>query len=121
MPLKSKYTDWLSQKVRPIVNKTRSTIAPYISTDYIKSNKYELSAISIKHFIMFLKFIKFIKKLNYDIQKFENIDYRVIIFRVKDFSDECKYVSKSINNFYKTNQVKNFLLARVVLIDDLFH
>ena len=25
---------------------------------------------------MFLKFIKFTKKLNYDIQKFENIDYR---------------------------------------------
>lgn len=102
MPLKSKYTDWLSQKVRPIVNNNKSTIAPYISTDYIKSNKYKLSAISIKHFI------KFTRKLNYDIQKFENIDYRVIIFRVKDFSDECKCVSKSINNFYKTNQVKNF-------------
>ena len=37
LPLKSKYTDWLSQKVRPIVNNTRSPIAPYISTDYIKS------------------------------------------------------------------------------------
>jgi len=35
LPLKNKYTDWLSQKVRPIVNNTRSTIAPYISTDYI--------------------------------------------------------------------------------------
>jgi hypothetical protein len=62
LPLKSKYTDWLSQKVRPIVNNTRSTIAPYISTDYIKSKKYKLSAISIKNFIMFLKFIRFTKK-----------------------------------------------------------
>ena len=106
MPLKSKYTDWLSQKVRPIVNNTRSTIAPYISTDYIKSNKYKLSAISIKHFIMF---IKLIKNLNYDIQKFENIDYRVIILRVKDFSDECDYIFKSTNNFYKTNQIIKFL------------
>ena len=67
LPLKNKYTDWLSQKVRPIVNNTRSTITPYISTDYIKSEKYKLSAILIKHFIMFLKFIKFTKKLNYDI------------------------------------------------------
>jgi|JI9StandDraft_1071089.scaffolds.fasta_scaffold00018_108 hypothetical protein len=109
LPLKSKYTDWLSQKVRPIVNNTRSPIVPYISTDSIKSEKYKLSAISIKHFIMFLKFRKFTKKLNYDIQKFENIDYRVIIFRVKDFSDECDCIFKSTNNFYKTNQVKKFL------------
>ena len=119
MPLKSKYTDWLSQKVRPIVNNTRSTIAPYISTDYIKSEKYKLSAISIKHFIMFLKFIKFTKKLNYDLQKFENIDYRVIIFRVKDFSDECGCIFKSTNNFYKTNQVKKFLqqLQRNIFVE----
>jgi len=99
LPLKSKYTDWLSQKVRPIVNNTRSPIVPYISTDSIKSEKYKLSAISIKHFIMFLKFRKFTKKLNYEIQKFENIDYRVIIFRVKDFSDECDCIFKSTNNF----------------------
>ncbi len=119
LPLKNKYTDWLSQKVRPIVNNTRSTIAPYISTDYIKSEKYKLSAISIKHFIMFLKFIKFTKKLNYDIQKFENIDYRVIIFRVKDFSDECDCIFKSTNNFYKTNQVKKFLkqLQRNIFVE----
>jgi len=52
---------------------------------------------------MFLKFIKFTKKLNYDIQKFENIDYRVIIFRVKDFSNKCGCIFKSINNFYETN------------------
>ena len=109
LPLKNKYTDWLSQKVRPIVNNTRSTITPYIFTDYIKSEKYKLSAILIKHFIMFLKFIKFTKKLNYDIQKFENIDYRVIIFRVKDFSNKCDCIFKSTNNFYKTNQVKKFL------------
>jgi hypothetical protein len=32
--------------------------------DYIKSEKYQLSAISIKHFLMFLKFTK---NLNYDI------------------------------------------------------
>lgn len=116
LPLKNKYTDWLSQKVRPIVNNTRSTIAPYISTDYIKSEKYKLSAISIKHFIMFLKFTK---KLNYDIQKFEDIDYRVIIFRVKGFSDECDCIFKSTNNFYKTNQVKKFLqqLQRNIFVE----
>ena len=68
---------------------------------------------------MFLKFIKFTKKLNYDIQKFENIDYRVIIFRVKDFSDECDCIFKSTNNFYKTNQVKKFLqqLQRNIFIE----
>lgn len=47
-------------------------------------------------------FIKLIKNLNYDIQKFENIDYRVIILRVKDFSDECDYI-------FKTNQIIKFL------------
>ena len=109
LPLKSKYTDWLSQKVRPIVNNTRSSIVPYISTDYIKSEKSKFSAISIKNFIMFLKFIRFTKKLNYDIQKFDNILYRVIIFRVKDFSDECDSIFKSANNFYKIDQVKKFL------------
>ena len=119
LPLKNKYTDWLSQKVRPIVNNTRSTIALYIYTNYIKSEKYKLSAISIKHFIMFLKFIKFTRKLNYDIQKFENIDYRVIIFRVKDFSDEYDCIFKSTNNFYKTNQVKKFLqqLQRNIFVE----
>ena len=70
-------------------------------------------------FIMFIKFIKFTKKLNYDIQKFENINYRVTIFRVKDFSDECYYIFKSTNNFYKTNQVKKFLqqLQRNIFIE----
>ena len=37
------------------------------------------------------------------------IQVRVIIFRVKDFSDECDSIFKSTNNFYKTNQVKKFL------------
>ena len=71
---------------------------------------------SIKHFIMFLKFTK---KLNYDIQKFENIDYRVIIFKVKAFSAECDWIFKSTNNFYKTNQVKKFLhqLQRNIFVD----
>ena len=109
LPLKSKYTDWLSQKVRPIANNTRSSIVPYISTDYIKSDKSKLSALSIKNFIMFLKFIRFTKKLNYEILKFDNILYRVIIFRVKDFSDECDSIFKSANNFYKIDQVKKFL------------
>jgi len=58
---------------------------------------------------MFLKFIRFTKKLNYKIQKFDNILYRVIIFRVKDFSDECDSMFKSDNHSYKTNQVKKFL------------
>ena len=58
---------------------------------------------------MFLKFREFTKKLDYDIRKFESIHYRVIIFRVTDFSDECDCIFKSSNNFYKTNQVKKFL------------
>lgn len=165
LPLQSKYTDWLSQKVRPIVNnKVSDRTIQYIYTDYIKTDKSKLSTISVKHFIMFLKFIRFTKKLNYEIQQFENIHYRVIIFRVNNFSDECDSLFKSDNNFYKINQVKQFLqrlqqnifveifndseyirslplehrinenpvtffkqpgsnclLARVVLIDDLFH
>jgi hypothetical protein len=40
---------------------------------------------------MFLKFIAFTKKLDYQIRKFDCIDYRVIVFRVKDFSDECRF------------------------------
>jgi hypothetical protein len=82
---------------------------PYISIDYIKSEKSKLSAISIKNFIMFLKFIRFTQKLNYDIQKFDNIFYRVIIFRVKDFSNEYDSIFKSSNHFYKIDQVKKFL------------
>jgi len=119
LPLKSKYTNWLSQKVRPIANNTRSLIVPYISTDYIKSDKSKLSAISIKNFIMFLKFIRFTKKLNYDIQKFDNILYRVIIFRVKDFSDECDSIFKSANNFYKIDQVKKSLRQLILHLKPL--
>ena len=64
-------------------------------------------------------FIKVTKKLNDGIQKFENIDYQVIIFRVKDFSDECDCLFKSTNNFYKTNQVKKFLqqLQRNIFVE----
>jgi hypothetical protein len=109
LPLKNKYTDWLSQKVRPIANNARISIGPYISTDYIKSEKSKLSALSLKNFIMLLKFIRFTKELDYDIQKFDNILYRVIIFRVKDFSDVCDSMFKSDNNFYKVSQVKGFL------------
>ena len=58
LPLKNKYIDWLSKRVKPIVNNTRNTIVLYISTTYIKLNKYKLSVISIKHFIIFLKFTK---------------------------------------------------------------
>lgn len=68
-----------------------------------------VSALSIKHFIMFLKFIAFTKKLDYQIQHFDRIDYRVIVFRVKDFSDECHSLFNSSNNFYKIEQVKQFL------------
>ena len=58
---------------------------------------------------MFLKFIAFTKKLDYEIRKFDSISYRVIIFRVKDFSDECHSLFRSSNNFYKIDQVKKFL------------
>jgi len=109
LPLKNKYADWLLKKVRPITNNARSSIVPCIYTDYITYQKPTLSALSIKNFIMFLKFIAFTKKLNYEILKFDSILYRVIIFRVKDFSDECDSLFKSSNNFYKLDQVKKFL------------
>ena len=43
---------------------------------------------------MFLKFIAFTKKLDYEIRKFDSIPYRIITFRVKDFSDECDSLFK---------------------------
>ena len=58
---------------------------------------------------MVLKFIGFTKKLNYETRKFDGIPYRVIIFRVKDFSDQCDSLFNSSNNFYKIDQVKKFL------------
>ncbi len=109
LPLKNNYTDWLSQRIRPIVNNTRVSIQPYISTDYIKSDRSKLSQVSLKNFIMFLKFIRFTKELEYEIQKFDNILYRVLVFRVKDFSDVCDSMFKSDNNYYKISQVKQFL------------
>ena len=59
---------------------------------------------------MFLKFIRFIKKLEYEIQKFDNILYRMLVFRVKDFSDVGDSMFKSDNNYYKISPVKQFLL-----------
>jgi len=109
LPLKNNYTDWLSQRIRPIVNDTKVSIQPYISTDYIKSDRSKLSPVSLKNFIMFLKFIRFTKELEYEIQKFDNILYRVLVFRVKDFSDVCDSMFKSDNNYYKISQVKKFL------------
>ena len=58
---------------------------------------------------MFLKFLRFTKDLKYDLQKFDNILYRVIIFKVKDFSNVCDSMFKSVNNSYKVSQVKKFL------------
>ena len=58
---------------------------------------------------MFLKFIRFTKELEYEIQKFDNILYRVLVFRVKDFSDGWDSMFKSDNNYYKIRQVKQFL------------
>ena len=113
LPLKNNYTDWLSYKIRPIVNNTQIAIEPYISTDYIKSDRSKLSPVSLKNFMMFLKFIKFIRfteNLEYQIKEFDGILYRVIIFRVKDFSKICDSMFKSDNDFYKISQVKQFLL-----------
>ena len=109
LPLENEYVDWLLKKVRPIYNNARSLIVPPIYTDYIAYQRPIVSALSIKNFIMFLKFIAFTKKLDYQIRKFDCIDYRVIVFRVKDFSDECHSLFNSSNNFYKIDQVKKFL------------
>ena len=109
LPLENQYADWLLKKVRPIANYARSSIVPCIYTDYMTYQKPIVSALTIKNFIMFLKFIAFTKKLDYDIRKFDSIPYRIIIFRVKDFSDECHSLFKSSNNFYKIDQVKKFL------------
>jgi hypothetical protein len=109
LPLENEYADWLLRKVRPIANNARSSILPSIYTDYIAYQKPVISALSIKNFIMFLKFLGFTKKLNYQIRKFDGIPYRVIIFRVKDFSDQCDSLFNSSNNFYKIDQVKKFL------------
>nr|ULD16171.1 hypothetical protein [Cylindrotheca closterium]ULD16252.1 hypothetical protein [Cylindrotheca closterium] len=70
---------------------------------------------------MFLKFIGFTKNLDCEIQKLDSIDYQVIVFRVKDFTDECDSLFKSSDNSYKVKQVKLMLLQhnhniRVVLV-----
>jgi hypothetical protein len=109
LPLKNEYADWLLQKGRPIVNNAISSIVPAIYTDYIAYQRPIVSALSIKNFIMVLKFIAFTKKLDYEIRTFDSIDYRVIVFKVKDFSDECDSLFNSSNNFYNIDQVKKFL------------
>jgi len=109
LPLENQYADWLLKKVRPIANNARSSIVTNIYTDYIAYQKSVVLALSIKNFIMFLKFIAFTKKLEYEIRTFDSIPYRVILFRVKDFSDECDSLFNSSNNFYKIDQVKKFL------------
>lgn len=87
---------------------------------------------------MVFKFIRFTKELNYEIQQFENnINYRVLIFRVKDFSDECDSMQiltfehqpiikmDRLAGIYRVPVFKqpgsNYLLARAVLMDNLFH
>ena len=94
LPLENKYVDWLLKKLRPIANNARSSIVPSIYTDYMTYQKPIISALTIKKFIMFLKFIAFTKKLDYEIRKFDSIPYRIITFRVKDFSDECDSLFK---------------------------
>ena len=109
LPLENHYVDWLLEKVRPIANNARSSISATIYSDYIAYQRPILSALSIKYFIMFLKFISFTKNLDCEIQKLDSIDYRVIVFRVKDFTDECDSLFKSSDNSYKVKQVKHFL------------
>ncbi len=109
LPLENHYIDWLLEKVRPIANNARSSTLTTIYSDYIAYQRPILSTLSIKYFIMFLKFISFTKNLDCEIQKLDSIDYRVIVFRVKDFTHECDFLFKSSDNSYKVKQVKHFL------------
>ena len=65
LPLENHYADWLLEKLRPIANNARSLTTIY--SDYIAYQRPILSALSIKHFIMFLKFIGFTKNLDCEI------------------------------------------------------
>lgn len=49
------------------------------------------------------------KNLDYKTQKLDSIDYRVIVFRVKDFTHEYDFLFKSSDNYYKVKQVNHFL------------
>jgi len=86
-----------------IINNARSStlIIITIYSDYIAYQRPTLLVLSIKYFIMFLKFISFTKNLDCEIQKLDSIDYQVIVFRVKDFTDECDFLFKSSDNSYK--------------------
>lgn len=109
LPLENHYIDWLLEKIRPIANNAKSSTLTTIYSDYISYQRPILSALSIKYFIMFLKFINFTKNLDCETQKLDSIDYRVIVFRVKDFTHECDFLFKSSDNSYKVKQVKHFL------------
>lgn len=109
LPLKSQYTDWLSQKMRPFSTNVRIYSEPYLLTDYIKSPRSKLSKLAIKNFILFLKFLRFTKNLNYDVQELDTILYRVIIFKVKDLTTCCESLFDSDYDSYKIRQVKKFL------------
>ena len=109
LPLENHYINWLLEKVRPIANNARSLTLTTIYSGYIAYQSPILSTLSIKYFIMFLKFISFTKNLDCDIQKLNIIDYRVIVFRVKDFTHQCDFLFKSSDNSYKVKQIKHFL------------
>lgn len=109
LPFQYCYTNWLSEKLRPLRYNKKIYGKPFIVNDYMES-KTLLPSIDPKKFGMFLKFLKFTKNLDYEMEMFANTSYRRIVFRVKDFLKVCDSFYNSQNEYYKTEKTRQFLV-----------
>lgn len=106
LPFQYSYTDWLAEKLRPFRVNLKIDSKTTLCSDYIS---IEVETIEPKKFIMFLKFLKFLKSLDYKTEIFDGDSYRLILFRVKDFSDVSHSYYNSQDEYYKMQKTREFL------------
>jgi hypothetical protein len=111
LPLQHSYLDWLVIKLRPIQKKLTSKGS--FNSDYIQSE----IICDPRKFIMFLQFLNYAQSLDYEMKELENIPYRVVTFRLRDFlvlqnegHQDNQYQLKKLKYFFEELQ-KGFLIT----------
>lgn len=112
LDLRYHYTNWLCQKIRP----THPPFRAKLCSDYMVPTSQKLSKSAASNFVMLLKLLSFIKELPYKRITFDELQYRVVEFRIAEFADVCGalFHSNKTNaaklSAYRVQRIKPFLL-----------
>ena len=98
-PLEYSYLDWLILKLRPM--RKQKTLPYGLNSDYIQS---EILADS-RNFVTLIQFLNYVQNLDFEIKYIDQIPYRVVVFRLQDFTQ----LQNKSNNQYQLVKIKHFL------------